>query len=327
MRLVKPHKRSFIFGDLNIDLNKLDSNNNIQKYVHELENLNFNPYSILATHCNNNYASVLHHVFCNFGLNNEGQSLIKSLTITCDLTDHYANLIIVTTKEKRIDYNNRPYIRIYSGKNIQQFQTSLASIDWSNIYTTNNINDSVNYLTSSIDTLTNLAFPLVRCFRKNFKNKCFINDDLKKIIKHKNFLFSIAKHSRQQVDKDIYLNYKKIADKQIENQRKDYYKNLLDARKNSIKSIWKTLNNICSYKKNKNNSQINYLTTASGKIYDKSEIANNFNDFFVNVGKKLASNCNPNQENYQKFLPESIQQSCFLAPTSANEVFNALHLL
>ena len=52
LALHKLKNRSFIIGDLNIDLQKYDSNNCVQRYLNELINLNFAPYSLLPTRCN-----------------------------------------------------------------------------------------------------------------------------------------------------------------------------------------------------------------------------------------------------------------------------------
>ena len=82
---------------------------------------------------------------------------------------------------------------------------------------------------------------------------------------------------------------------------------------------------MCSFKKNRNNSQIGYLNTSSGVTYNKSEIAAHFNDFFSNIGKKLASQFDSSHcSNFSQYLSETCQHSLFLAPTTNNEVFNAL---
>ena len=99
----------------------------VNNYVQLLECLKFNCYSILPTHVDKNFATVLDHAWTTIGINsNDGLSLIKSLTITCDITNHFANLIIVTSKEKQLDFNDRPYTRIYNEKNIKSFQDALA---------------------------------------------------------------------------------------------------------------------------------------------------------------------------------------------------------
>ena len=236
-------------------------------------------------------------------------------------------MIIVTSNEKRIDYNDRPFIRIYSAKNIESYQNALMQIDWSQIYDSNNINESVSFLTDSINTLSNLAFPLVRCSRRNYRDKYWVNEDLKQKIRLKNNLFFNAKQSGTVENKMLYKTYKMELDKEIVVRRNEYYKNLLDSRTNSVKNIWKTLNHICSFKKTNSNSKISNIATPSGVTYDKLEIAEHFNDFFANIGTKLASKFDAAQSNYKDYLSGSCQQSLFLAPTSYSEVFNALHAL
>src|SRR5690349_24794543 len=82
---------------------------------------------------------------------------------------------------------------------------------------------------------------------------------------------------------------------------------------------------MCSFKKTKKTSQIGNLATTSGVTCNQSEIAKHFNDFFSEIGKKLSSNFDSaHSNNYRHYLPETSQHSLFLAPTTNNEVFNAL---
>ena len=97
--------------------------------MNELISLEFVPYSVLPTHCSANFASNIDHIFANFGVVDNKRDIIKSLTITADVSDHYANIIIVTSKKKNADYSERPFIRIYSTTNITNFQCMLAFTD------------------------------------------------------------------------------------------------------------------------------------------------------------------------------------------------------
>lgn len=113
----------------------------------------------------------------------------------------------------------------------------------------NDLDGMLDFLINTIEELSNVNMPLTRCSRKKFKDKSWINNELKKKIKHKNSLFFKAKQSSKEEDMKLYKAYKKDLDRIIKNTQIEYYKNLLDSRKNSIKNIWKTLNNICSFKK------------------------------------------------------------------------------
>ena len=55
-------------------------------------------------------------------------------------------------------------------------------------------------------------------------------------------------------------------------------------------------------------------------ITDPNEIANNFNEYFVNVGPKLADKIPPSNMNFSSYLPANNQNSIFLDPIRENEV-------
>jgi len=93
---------------------------------------------------------------------------------------------------------------------------------------------------------------------------------------------------------------------------------------NSIKDVWKALNKICSSKNKVNKSSINHLTTSRGHIDNQSEIAEEFNKFFCEIGKKLASAIPASQNEFSKFLRGYFPQCMFLSPASNIEVFNLI---
>ena len=76
-------------------------------------------------------------------------------------------------------------------------------------------------------------------------------------------------------------------------------------------------------------STISILNTASGEITHPSAIANEFNNYFVNIGTKIASshqtNCNSTIST--KYLSNTLPSSIFLEPSSVSEIFNFIHTL
>jgi hypothetical protein len=170
-------------------------------------------------------------------------------------------------------------------------------------------------------------FPLVRCSRKNFKDKPWITTDLKERIKIKNTLYFSYKQSKCKEDELKYRAYRKTLEKDIHTCHKIYFQNLLDMRSNSIKNIWKTLNNITSCSKQKASSTIDHITTSNGTIRNKTKIAEEFNNFFVNIGKNLASVIPDKGMEFKSFLRESLSQSIFLLPPTDGEVYNTIQSL
>ena len=134
---------------------------------------------------------------------------------------------------------------------------------------------------------------------------------MKERIKIKNNLYFKFKETKCQEDGLKYQAYRKVLDIDINIYRKNYFKYRLDNRWNSIKNIWKTLNDITSYNNKNKNSVIDHITTQNGIIHNKSDIANEFNNYFVNIGNNLASMI-PNKEmEFREFLPEGLSNSIF----------------
>ena len=73
-------------------------------------------------------------------------------------------------------------------------------------------------------------------------------------------------------------------------------------------------------KKNKQTT-INNLKINNTTINDPEQIANTINDFFVNIGPKLASKFNNSDSNsFMKFMGDSYEQSMYLHETNPNEI-------
>ena len=71
--------------------------------------------------------------------------------------------------------------------------------------------------------------------------------------------------------------------------------------------VWKTLNELLNKpKKNNKISQTFVETSSSNIINDPHKIANDFNDYFINVGPNLANKIRHNDNiNFKKYLKGS----------------------
>ena len=282
------------------------------------------PFSVLPTHCTANSTTLIDHIFANFGVIESKRVTIKSLTVNTDITDHYANLVVVTSDNKKLNYAERPYIRIYNSTNIDNYQGMLAAVDWSCIYNCSSLDESVSILTDVLSNHYNTCFPLVRCSRKSFRDKNWINKELKKRISVKNRLFFRYKNSNSKEDESLYKAYKKDLDKLLDIQRKQFFQKLFDSRSNSIKKIWKSINNICCFKKSNDRPGISHITTNQGSCTSSGEIAQIFNNYFSSIGNSLASKINQIPNGYKDYLLHPNVQSMFIDPVTVNEVYNTI---
>ena len=86
--------------------------------------------------------------------------------------------------------------------------------------------------------------------------------------------------------------------------------------------VWKTLNEILNKpKKNTKISKTFIQTNSTNVIEDPKEIANKFNDYFVNVGPNLANKIKDLDNNsFDKYLKGNYQSSFFLNPITEHEL-------
>ena len=90
-----------------------------------------------------------------------------------------------------------------------------------------------------------------------------------------------------------------------------------------MKKTWKTINNILGRKKNAL-IQPQFKNSHGKNSSDPQLIANDFNDFFVNIGPKLASKINSTGKEYHEYLKHSIEKSVFLSPVIDDEIIKII---
>ena len=90
-----------------------------------------------------------------------------------------------------------------------------------------------------------------------------------------------------------------------------------------MKKTRKTINNILGRKKNAL-VQAQFKNSHGETISDLQLIANDFNDFFVNIGPNLASKIHGTGKEYHEYLKDPIQKSVFLSPVIDDEIFKII---
>jgi len=100
---------------------------------------------------------------------------------------------------------------------------------------------------------------------------------------YKKFIKNPTKNNEQ-----IYKKYRHKLNHLIRIAKTNYYCKKFSQAQNDIKSTWNTTNQLLDKQKSKSLSPRSFLDDNNVEIDDPNLIANNFNDFFVNVGPKFA---------------------------------------
>ena len=88
------------------------------------------------------------------------------------------------------------------------------------------------------------------------------------------------------LDNNLRL-YKTILRKNIRLAKANYYVNRLEQHKSDMRRTWSTINDILNKNRQKKLTP-NYIVVKDKKIMSSVEIANQFNNFFSNIGKNLS---------------------------------------
>ena len=100
-----------------------------------------------------------------------------------------------------------------------------------------------------------------------------------------------------------YKSYKNLFEKFKKNSKRSYYQDKLKKCEGNIKSTWKIMKEIFGKAKINQRNLPKQLAINNKKITDKTEIANTFNEFFANVGPKLAEKILDTNKKFESYIP------------------------
>ena len=139
--------------------------------------------------------------------------------------------------------------------------------------------------------LVNAHAPLKTVSQKNGKlsRKPWITRRILKLNRVKDNLYIKSIKTK---DSSLYNNYKRLRNKithLTKLSRKKFIDNRIKTAKNKSKVMWKVINNTLHFKKSITKYNIPKVKTSSGDyVYNSFDVANSFNEFFVNIGKSMA---------------------------------------
>ena len=140
----------------------------------------------------------------------------------------------------------------------------------------------------------------------------WMTDEIKKLSFHRDYL---KKKAVKLNSPAFYNSYKKCRNQvteRIKSAKTQYFKTNLENTKNS-KETWDLINNLLNKKQKK--TTINNLKIESETITGDENISNAFNNFFVEIGPKLAANIPPSDIDPTEYVRPCITEFNFTAIT------------
>ena len=320
-------KATCIFtGDTNIDLVKYDQGDTLDYYT-TLTSYNFLPYILTPTRITDHTATSIDHIFVRHP-NKLIDTKITSGNILAEIADHLPNFIFFHKKSCNSKKSNeRPYIRIYSDKNISRFKCLLSETDWNYILREEDVNMACNNFYSHLLNLYNESFPLTRLSRKRAKDKKWITAGLRKSTQMKYRLYK-KQLSNPTIDNiNKYKTYSNALNSAIEKAEILYYNELFSMRKKGINNFWKTLGQTLNPKKVKSKNVISKLLYRNEEITGNENIANAMNKHFCEVGYEINKKIPSVPGHFKDYLQNKVEETFYLSPIIEFDVTKELSKL
>ena len=99
-----------------------------------------------------------------------------------------------------------------------------------------------------------------------------------------------------------YKQYKTFFESLKKKSKKSYYSDLIDSCKYNIKKTWDVMKEIIGNKSVTNAPIHNFIMVKNREIFDKTEIAETFNSYFVNIISNLAASIPESQIPFQNYI-------------------------
>ena len=192
-----------------------------------------------------------------------------------------------------------------------------------------NVNDQFGKFLAIFCKCVNNSAPIRKASRKEKKlrEKPWISRGLLKSIKKKNKLLTNLHKNRNEESFINYKLYRNTLHRAIKTSKQIHYKEKIGANANNPEMLWKIVNELISQKP-KTKTVPAKLESDKGTVEDPIAICNTMNNFFTEIGVKLAKSITPVVTQSQTTVsPTNIKNSFFLSPSTPDEVGSIIRVM
>ena len=311
-----------IVGDLNINL--LSQHDKSKDFLRMTESYGLRQLITDPTRVTNTTSSLIDHIYTNISSHN-----IQSGCIVVEISDHFPvfaifeNLNCVEVKKKRITRRN------FRNFSLDSFLTDLRNKQWLDVYKCSDANEAYNNFLSQFLIVCDKHAPSETIsIQLKKKSNPWITRAIKRSITRKHKLYGrVVKSNFNKDCLDKYKKYRNVLTTVLRTAKQMYYNNQFERDKKDSKKTWKHINELLNKKCSvQNDMKVEELvrneSNENVKVTSSNDIANTFNDFFVQVGENLAKKIVDTNDNdsYKEYLGPHRDETFFLSPVTTSEV-------
>ena len=293
----------FICGDFNINYLNYETDTTANEFYNCCFSHGILPIINQPTRVTPRSATLIDNIFSNcFHEKNLINGIIKS-----DISDHFPVFVSFDDSAKSEEHITIRK-RMYSKTAIERFKLDLQNIDWDFL----NLIDDANILYDSFLKVFcktyDMYFPIKESITKLKDLKSpWISKGLKKSSKIKQKLYIKYLKNKTLNSELEYKTYKNLFEKLKRKAKTNYYQQKLQQNINDPKKTWEIMKEITGKAKTASNSLPKMIKTESDYVFQEKTIAQEFNNFFINIGPNLADKITNSNSKFEDYLKKSDQ--------------------
>ena len=290
---------SYIFTDSNLNLHNIDNDPAVNNYMTHLTNNGFLLTNFKTTRIQNGCFSLIDHILTNCKL-----TVISSGTLVEEISDHFVSFLVPNLRKTKTKLPTLKK-RLYTQHNLDRFKHDLQQLSWQNVISTNNVDNCYDEFWESYKLLHDQHFPLTSCkFNKNIhKISDFMTTGLLTSRRNKIKFHKIALLSDNIDDWTTYRQFRNLFNKVVRASKKHHYVSELNKNRKNPKKMWDTLKELTVGRTTQ--ITIDKIKVDNITVTDPSKMANEFNKFFTEAGKKIYNSVNPVIKSPLDFVPDT----------------------
>ena len=298
-KLSQKNQKSFIFTDSNIDLLNAQPNSPAHEYLNTILSYGFVQTVVKATRMQGDSYSLIDHI-----LTNCTNPSFTTGSIISDISDHFP-IFILNGKNSKPNEQKHIKTRIFSQSNLLKFKNSLGSQNWEETLACWDVDTSYNAFWEVYSNIYESCFPITRIKfnRKIHKENNFMSAGLLTSRNTKLDLLKTYLTFPTEYNKGTYKTYRNLFQKTLRAAKKTHIEENLRKNQKNPKETWKILNDVIG--KNQCGNKITKININGLPSENPADISNEFNNFFVRVGKEISDNVPTVQQPPESFLPQN----------------------
>ena len=309
-------KNHFIVGDFNMDIQSSEAI--IDDFLYNFLENGYVPFFNKITRPNNadpNRGSCIDNIFGKTDLIS-----IRSCKYMTPLADHYPMFLSINIAR---DSWNEHSKNIFLHTNFGKLLENSRKVQWLKILKIDDIDIATDTLISMIQELVERSTTRKKIKKEqNVPRKNWITPGIIKSCDTKEILYKKwMRDPNNLILKSNYKLFKKKLRQVIIEAKNEYNSKIINTKAKNSKELWKHINKTLN-RQNTKKSEVHHLVVDGNRVESKDVIAEEFNNFYSTVGRKLAGKIQTPHE--ELHLPNFITNTLYLTPASCNEIIKTI---